>query len=77
MIMHRTIERTLVCTCCGEVLKVKLQDWNNPIAMRRLRREMDKEHEPCLEFEGNPERARAERIFQEGLKREFGSLHGD
>jgi len=65
--MHRLAERSLVCTCCGESKEISLEDWKNPIAMRRLRREMDQEHEPCQAFEGNPERARAERIYREGM----------
>jgi hypothetical protein len=72
MIMHRPVTRSLVCTGCGEVTEVKPEDWQNPIAMRRLRREMEAEHEPCQAFEGNPERARAERIYREGMRRELG-----
>jgi hypothetical protein len=69
--MHRPAERSLVCTCCGEAREIRPEDWNNPLAMRRLRRAMDQEHEACKPFEGNPERARAERIYREGIRREF------
>lgn len=73
MIVHRTAERRLVCDCCGEVLNVKHEDWENPIAMRRLRRELEADHEICKAFLGNPERARAERLYREGIRRELGT----
>jgi hypothetical protein len=42
--------------------------------MRRRRSELEREHEGCKAFQGDPERARAERIFREGLKRELSAL---
>lgn len=66
---------TLECTLCGRVDAVSPKAMADPAKLSPLKARFAREHERCASF-ATPARAKAERIYREGMRAAFHGIGG-
>lgn len=71
MIVRNGNLQCLECDECGEQVEIRRSLLRDQHAMLELLETTAKEHEPCEEFKGDPERAALERKYRASMKEEM------
>lgn len=71
MIRMNDQDQCLECTICGDTTELTRGNLRNPEQLIERKERMAEEHAPCEEWKHNPERARTERQFRQGIREEM------
>ena len=71
MILRNDRDEALECSHCHQVIELRKKTMQNPETLMLLVEQMREEHKPCEEFAEDPGRARAERVYREGMRDEM------